>query len=261
MCISFKKGMASEKRTLEWCLENYPNHIRSVKRMIGAIKTKIDINPNSKILEIGAAQGMTIFALKGLGYKDVSGIEPFREATEVLKKLSSKLNMIVDIKCESAENTNLRPNEYDLIIATSVMEHVSNDRKVFDKVFKSLKPGGAFYFTSASTLCLYQGEIRLFPFFSWYPDKLKKSIILWASKKHPALVNYTKTPAINWYSPRKVRKIANNLGFKQILNRWDLITPEYGAKKNIIVKIGKSCRLMGLLIDCVIPTCRFLLIK
>lgn len=164
------------------------------------IKGFTNLQKGAKVLEIGAAQGLSIIAFEELGY-ECSGIEPWEDALEVSKQLAKNLNMKIDIRKGIAEKLPFADNSFDAVIADSVMEHVKDVECVMSEVFRVLKKGGAFYFSTASAMCPKQGEIRFFPFFSWYPQRLKVKIMNFAVKKKPSLVGYTEAPAINWFTP------------------------------------------------------------
>ena len=100
------------------------------------------IEKGAKILDIGAGIGKAMVAFELKGY-DVYGIEPslpfYERAIEKmnLKKEKIKLSMIED--CEYDENT------FDVILLTTVLEHLYEPSFILNKVLKWLKTNGLLF--------------------------------------------------------------------------------------------------------------------
>lgn len=261
MVISLKKHFATEKRSLEWCVKTYPETKVYARILLKRITKFFDVDKHSSILEIGAAQGKLCIAFQQLGCS-CSGIEPYEPAIEVSKDLAKKYHVDIDIKKGFAEDIPRDSNTFDLIIALSVMEHVKDVNAVFKEVRRVLKPQGAFYFDTASSLCPRQDEIRFFPFFSWYPKQMKKRIMYWAVKNRPSLVGYTTTPAINWFTPWGARRLLKESGFFKVYDRWDLLDKApYGFFGKIMLRVIKLNPITKSLADLFVSGCGYLAIK
>jgi ubiquinone/menaquinone biosynthesis C-methylase UbiE len=261
MVTSLKKHCATEQRSIEYCVQTYPEALEESKKLLKRITKFFDVDKDSKILEIGAAQGKLCIAFQSLGYS-CSGIEPYEPAIEVSKDLAKKYNVSIDIKQGFAEDIPKDSNTVDLVIALSVMEHVKDVNAVFKEVMRILKPQGAFYFLTASSLCPRQDEIRFFPFFSWYPKKIKIKIMYWAVKNRPSLVGYTTTPAVNWFTPWETIRLLKESGFIMVYDRWDILDESsYSFLKKIMLKVIKSSSATKLLADLLVPSCAYLAIK
>ena len=144
MVISLKKHFATEKQDLDWCLKELPLRKEHVKIIIERIKSVSQLKPDGEILEIGAAQGLSLIALEELGYKCV-GIEPWEDALKVAYQLTKKTNKNIDIKKGVAEQLPFADNSFDAVIADSVMEHVKDAECVMMEIFRVLKKGGGLY--------------------------------------------------------------------------------------------------------------------
>ena len=263
MCISLGRHRATENHPVKWCLENYPQKKSHISKILARINTTISVKKNSKILELGCAQGLFIFALRELGYKCSFGVEPSKIALRNMELIEKIKHEKLNIKHGYAEKIPFEDETFDLVIAESVLEHVLEEVKVFQEVYRVLKKNGVFYFSTTSILCPYQGEIRFFPFFSWYPDKLKKKIMNWSSLHHPDLIGNTQTPAINWYSFKKVKKLAKTYGFRIVKSRWDMVGESTSPKSvKVFVKnflsLNSIFRFIG---DILTPGSTYLLIK
>ena len=261
MVVSLKKHFATETRSLEWCLKEYPKIEKDATEVIEKIKSKVNLDLNSRILEIGTAQGLFMIALRRFGYQ-CEGIEPCTQAHRVSKELEKKLNQKLSLTKGFAESLSFKESSFDVVIGMSVIEHVRDVRKVFSEVYNVLKPGGGFYFLTASSLSPKQSEIRFFPFFSWYPDNIKRKIMRWALKYKPSLIGYTHTPAINWFTPWKAKKLLKAAGFKKIYDHWDLLSEQYpGRKKRNLLKLIRSNKALKLLADVIKSECSYLAVK
>ena len=98
------------------------------------------IKPEGNILELGSAMGFFLSEAKNYGYT-AKGIEISAYAVSYAK---SKLD--VDIKCKSLENFEYKENEYDIICAWYVLEHLPTLIDLIDKLYISLKKGGILAF-------------------------------------------------------------------------------------------------------------------
>jgi ubiquinone/menaquinone biosynthesis C-methylase UbiE len=261
MVINLRKFHAVEKDSLEYCVKTYPEKEEEAKKLLKLITKFFNVDKDSNILEIGAAQGGVCIALQLLGYS-CSGIEPYEPAIEVSKDLAKKYNVSIDIKKGFAEDIPKDSNTFDLVIAISVMEHVKDVNAVFKEVMRILKSQGAFYFLTTSSLCPCQAEIRFFPFFPWYPKQIKIKIMNWAVKYRPSLVGYTTAPAVNWFTPWDTRRLLKESGFIKVYDRWDILDEaHYGFFKKIMLKVIKLSPVTKLLAAVLVPSCDYLAIK
>lgn len=122
-----------------------------------------------RILEIGAAQGRSLIALSKAGY-DAYRIEPYAPAIEVAYSLAEQEKVTINLNEGCAEQITFESGYFDLVLAFSVMEHVDDLELSLKEIARVIKPGGIFWFNSASAMCPIQDEIKGFPLFGWYPD-------------------------------------------------------------------------------------------
>src|SRR5690349_7078375 len=94
----------------------------------------------------------------------------------------------------------------DVVIALELLEHVAPWMRCLDEFVRVLRPGGVLFVTTTNVLCPYQSEFSL-PLYSWYPAPLKRHYEKLASTTRPALANYAKYPAVNWYTYYGLRRI------------------------------------------------------
>src|SRR5271157_3095935 len=129
MVVSLKSHHATEKRAVEWCIEHYCERKQHVEKVIARIKGRFDLKYGAKILEIGAAQGLSVIVFKQLGY-DCIGLEPSFEAIAASKELSTMLQTDIDMKHGFAEDLPFEDGTFDAVVADSVIEHVRDVERV-----------------------------------------------------------------------------------------------------------------------------------
>jgi SAM-dependent methyltransferase len=213
------------------------------------------------MLEIGAAQGEIVVASRELGYRCI-GLEPFRMARDTAKKLSDYLGVEIEVVDGVAEAMPFEAERFDLVIAASVIEHVKDAEKVFHEVCRVLKPGGVFWFHTASSMCPKQDEVRRFPLFGWYPDPLKQRIMDWAKRNRPELIGYTDTPAVHWFTPRKARRLLMKHGFSKVYDRWDLLASDVNVKRyKFLLKLISRSRALKCFADVIRTGCSYTAVK
>ncbi len=252
---------ACEKRTFEECLKLAPTKEASVRWVMARIEKYAKCENTPRILDVGAASGLFVIAAKKLGY-ECEGIEPFDDARLVADKLSKHFNMEIVIKNAYAEQIPYPDETFDVVCANSVVEHVIDVEKVFSEICRVLKPGGVFWFSSASAMNPFQGEIRGYPFFGWYPDRIKLRIMENAKEHKPHLVGHTDTPAINWFTPHKANRLLRRNGFSQVYDRWQLRRyDEGGIVYKTILRLIKWNTYTRLIAEILMPGCSYAAIK
>lgn len=122
------------KRDLEWHLsssaESHKDHLRHLLSQV------MQILPNAKtLLDIGCGTGVSILLSRELGLS-AEGVEPNPYAVEWAKN-----NFSLSLK-QAYFEANLFNNKFDIIIADSVLEHVSTPKSFMRDVFSVLNPGG-----------------------------------------------------------------------------------------------------------------------
>ena len=195
---------AAERRTIEEALAGLSEAEDVVARRIERLRLIGSVPPGADVLDIGAAQGQTVLALNRLGFSG-HGVEPFAPAIEVSRQVGEAADCPLDIVEGRAEQLPFPDASFHVVLANSVLEHVSDLDAALSEAHRVLKPGGMFWFLSASAMCPVQGEIDRFPLFPWYPRPLKLRIMHWAAENKPELVGHTTTPAIYWWTPWMAR--------------------------------------------------------
>ena len=211
---------AAERRTIDEALAGLSEAEDVVARRIERLRLIGSVPPGADVLDIGAAQGQTVLALNRLGFSG-HGVEPFAPAIEVSRQVGEAADCPLDIVEGRAEQLPFPDASFHVVLANSVLEHVSDLDAALSEAHRVLKPGGMFWFLSASAMCPVQGEIDRFPLFPWYPRPLKLRIMHWAAENKPELVGHTTTPAIYWWTPGGASRPRRG-GLPAVYDRWQI---------------------------------------
>jgi SAM-dependent methyltransferase len=110
---------------------------RARRDMIFKLLRKMNINSNYKILDLGCASGFLIEFLEKKGFKNISGIDISKEA---IKKCRDKgLTNTFTLDCV---DTKFKDREFDILIASDVLEHIENDDIALREWNRILKKNG-----------------------------------------------------------------------------------------------------------------------
>jgi len=138
-----------------------------VKEIVKATKKYLNKNPEQiTVLDVGCGRGDFSIQMAKV-FKKVVAVEPYKDAYEYAQKNSPKqLNNIIfkNSKIEKFESK----DKYDLIVALTIFEHLSNQKKAFNKMFSMLKDGGIIYITAPNKYWPIEQHYGL-PFLSWLP--------------------------------------------------------------------------------------------
>lgn len=252
---------ASEQRSFEVASHLLPRVAAHARAIIDRVSAIHRLPSEAWILDVGAAQGMFVVACNQMGYHCV-GVEPWPAAREIARQVASDHGVDIEILDGTAESLPVPSESFDLVHAMSVVEHVDDLKAALHEAYRVLKPGGVFWFLTASSLCPRQGEIRGFPAFGWYPNSFKVRIMTWARDHRPELVAHTTRPAYHWFTPWKARRVLRAAGFREIYDRWDLRLPTEGGKLyRTALAFLRHNTLAKIVADVFVPCCSYAAIK
>ena len=104
--------------------------------IINLIK-KIGINKTDKILEIGCSGGPLINFLKHSGFMNIYGIDISVDAINLCKKKG-----LTNVAVMDGAKTQFKNEEFDVIIASDILEHIKNGHSALLEWYRLLKPNG-----------------------------------------------------------------------------------------------------------------------
>lgn len=111
-----------------------------------------------KVLEIGCGTGTTAL-IHAPHVKKITACDFSAEMVKIANSKAKGKNITnVEFKHESVEDMNYPENEFDIIMAHSILHLVENKEEALKRIYKSLKPGGYFI---TSTGCI-GGILKIF---------------------------------------------------------------------------------------------------
>lgn len=119
-----------------------------------------------KVLDIGSGRGeYTREMAKFFG--KVVGIEPYRDVYKFCLQHTKKKYKNLSFLNTGIEDFKTK-EKFDLIVMLTVLEHMPNPKKSFDRIFQLLKKNGIIYLTSPNKYWIFEQHYGL-PFLSWLP--------------------------------------------------------------------------------------------
>lgn len=254
-------SIASERLELAAALRGLEHWERFARILVGRLERIRPLPAGSRVLEIGAAQGLLLAGFSKLGLL-ATGVEPWGGAREIARTVQQKTGESFWMVGAEGERLPFISESFDAVVAASVMEHVADVDAVVREAYRVLLPGGVFYFSCASALCPVQYEIRGFPFFGWYPAALKQRLTRWAMVHQPSRVGYTQFPAVNWMTPWRARRMLRSVGFREVLDRWQIRrVDEGGALHRLALTAARSNAVTRIFADVVVPSSGYAAVK
>lgn len=141
------------------------------------------------LLDVGASTGIIDNELAN-HFKSVIGIDIDKDAIKFAQKNFGKQNLT--FKVDDAMNLSFKNNSFDVIICAQVYEHVPNDQKLINEIYRVLKPDGICYFAALNKFWPWEPHYNL-PFLSWLPKNLGNYYVKMlgkASRYHETLRSY-----------------------------------------------------------------------
>lgn len=192
------------------------------------------IDPDTRIFEVGAGLGWfeVICAQRGLSCSAIEFNPVIREAA---LDLAQRHGAAVDIELADIEETELGRNQYDVIIATSVFEHVRHYGRGLARIYEALRPGGAFYFYSTNKFSLRSGEYPDFSLYGWFPYPVRRRIRI--ARQGSGIVESAGID-FNQFTYWGLRRHLESLGFSSILDRVDYLRPNDGIDRSRVKNLA-----------------------
>lgn len=109
----------------------------SRRELIYKLIDKVSNNRNSKILEIGSSGGYLLMLLNNNGYVNSYGIDISKKAIDQCKQKGIENAFVMD-----GIKTQFRNEEFDIIVASDVLEHIKEPKTALAEWERILKPNG-----------------------------------------------------------------------------------------------------------------------
>lgn len=217
-----------------------------LKKYLGEEKLK-----KANLLDIGASTGIIDYVLAE-HVRKVTCIDIDKKAIAYARKLFKRKNLLFMLA--DAMKLSFKSATFDIVICSHTYEHVPDQQKLFEEIYRVLKPGGVCYFAAQNKLALWEPHYNL-PFLSLLPKKV--------ADKYVSLLRSVKEYYEHPLSYGNILKLVNKFLVKDYTNKILLSPNEYGynfPSQNSFAYKGIS-RSFILISRYVIPTFIFLLIK
>ena len=171
-------------------------------------------NNKDNFLEIGCGNGFMLEEAIKMGFKNVKGIEPSKEAISFAEE-----NIKNNIYHGIFDSSQIKEKLYDVVFIAMIIEHVVDANSFLDNVYKTLKPGGI-------VICICHNERH-------FLSKILKNKHPIINDEHAAVFNKKALRLIfkkNRYEDIKVENLQNFYS----INYWIKMIPNSMIIKKII---------------------------
>ena len=143
------KNISITKRWFKGWSNEYDSTLGSISFHKGLLKLVVQLSgvkKNDKVLDLGCGTGLLSLKLLQAADCSIIGIDSSKEMLSIFKNKIKKLRLEDKISCRLMDIGSLKfkENTFDLIVSTVTLHHLKNKIKPFQKIFKTLKPGGRF---------------------------------------------------------------------------------------------------------------------
>ena len=173
-----------------------------------------------EVADIGCGAGSQSLVWAGSGHA-VHALDINEPLLKLGRERAAAAGYTIDFRVGSATDLPWADQSMDVCIALELIEHVADWRACVEEFARILRPGGVLFMTTTNRLCPIQEEFNL-PLYSWYPGRLKRRCEKMAVTTRPALANYAKYPAVNWFTFYQLQTYLAALGF-QSLDRFQIM--------------------------------------
>ncbi len=214
-------------------LEEKQQAFENILRYIRKVRS---VTPPCRILEVGTGVGWfpLLCKLNGLSCK---GLEISPQLIEFARNLGRDYGVEPDLELGNLETVDLGEAQYEVIVCSSVFEHVQRWREGLQRVYRALTTGGVLFFESTNKFSLSSGEWPAFPFYGWLPDGVRYRLRKLA---HGPDIMELGIDFHQFTYPR-LRRAFRETGFSRVLDRVELSDPESVASPVKRFTLG-ACR-------------------
>jgi 2-polyprenyl-3-methyl-5-hydroxy-6-metoxy-1,4-benzoquinol methylase len=172
------------------------------------------------VADIGCGAGTQCRLWAETGHR-VFGVDVNEPLIQLAAKRAAEQGLDIKFDVGTATALPWPDHSMDVCLVPELLEHVADWQSCVNEAARVLRPGGLLYLSTTNFLCPKQQEFNL-PLYSWYPGMLKRYCERLAVTTRPAIANYAKYPAVNWFSFYGLRDYLKPLGFR-CLDRFHLI--------------------------------------
>jgi SAM-dependent methyltransferase len=187
------------------------------ERYLRCIGKARKVDAGTRMLEVGTGTGWFPLLCKANGLQ-CKGLEISPQLIKVARELGAENGIEPDIELGNIEDTDIGIEEYDVIVASSVFEHVEKWYEGLRTVYRALRPGGVLFFESTNKFALKHWEYQRVPLYGWLPDALRYRLRIMAQGPEIMKLGID----FNQFRYPQLRRALREIGFKTILDAVDL---------------------------------------
>jgi 2-polyprenyl-3-methyl-5-hydroxy-6-metoxy-1,4-benzoquinol methylase len=226
------------------------------QNLLGHVSPFIRIGPELKMLEVGTGTGWFPIMCKKNGLQ-CKGLEISRQLVEYARQFGRENGVESDIELGNIEEANLGENQFDVIFASSVFEHIENWPLALDLLYRALKPGGVLFFEATNKFSFTSGEYWV-PLYGWLPNAARYRLRM--IMQGPDIMKN----GIDFHQFRygMLRRAFRKAGFSRCLDRAQIANPDAktGWKRSVILILQKSAILRNIVL-CFVDGTTFVCVK
>jgi len=215
--------------------ETTRQRFRSVQEVVLRITSQMGTISPLDVADIGCGAGTQCRMWAERGHR-VSGLDVNEPLLQLGRERTKAQGLHINFEVGTATALPWGDATMDVCLLPELLEHVADWQSCLREAARILRPGGLLYLSTTNVLCPKQQEFNL-PLYSWYPGQLKRYCERLAVTTHPAIANFAKYPAVNWFSFYGLRDFLEPMGFK-CMDRFALIDPSAsGWLKRTILRL------------------------
>jgi len=191
------------------------------KKTIDWITSDLKIKKGFRILDVGCGDGLLIKEIIERLPKEKYIIYGIDITPIQIKKAKQRLKKYKNVKIISGNALKMpfKPDFFDVVIQTEVLEHIEQPEIIMKEMNRVLKPNGLLYLTTPNAIS--------FNFYEFFTHKLGYPLYRIYKKKHRKTAEQYDVPL----KPKRLGKIAKDSGFKVLkLNPVIVLIPAFMLK-------------------------------
>jgi SAM-dependent methyltransferase len=217
-------------------LKDKEGFFRRILKYVGKYKP---ISSDLRMIEIGTGSGSFPILCKLSGLQ-CEGLEISPQLVEHAHNWGKEMGAEPDIRLGNLEDEDLGEAVYDVIIASSVFEHVEFWRRGLEKLYRALKPGGALFFESTSKWSIKSGELPPMPCYGWLPN--------WARYRLRTILHGPDIMKLgidfHQFTYLGLRRAFKQIGFSECHDIVDIKADGSSGRKALLLKAAQRSRLV-----------------
>ena len=218
---------------------------RSTTDMLIRLFECVDSEQKLDVLDVGCGAGAQAKYWLDRDHR-YWGIDINQPLIELARERARREGLTARFEVGSATSLPFADGSMDICVMPELLEHVQDWQSCVNEAVRILRPRGLLYIDTSSRLCPVQQEFNL-PLYSWYPGAIKRYVERRAVTDWPAVANFAKYPAVNWFTFFQLRDYLRARGFDSS-DRFDIAQMiGKGTAKKMVLSIILSIPMLRLL--------------